>query len=72
MPHDDSTPTRLGWRISDLLALVFTLKRTRRCPQGCGVVIRFRFVSDAEAKRLTAVANDHTGRHQWRPVGEAR
>lgn len=71
MTHNDTTAP-IGHRIADLLALIFTLKRTRRCPQGCGVVIRFRCVSDAEAKRLTTVATDHAGRHQWRPIGEAQ
>ena len=71
MPHND-TAARIGRRLADLLILVFTLKRTRRCPQNCGMTVRFRFVSDAEAKRWTAVAADHAGRHQWRPNGGTR
>ncbi|WP_432017682.1 hypothetical protein [Streptomyces hydrogenans] len=49
-------------RVADTFALILRGLRTRRCPvPGCGVVIRFRAVSKAEEKRLTARAHDHAG-----------
>ncbi|MGW6569984.1 hypothetical protein [Streptomyces sp. NPDC054975] len=60
------TPKPLTARASDAFALIVRGMQTRRCPvPGCGVLIRFRAVSDAEEKRLTAQATDHTS-HQTR------
>lgn len=68
----DGAAARIKRAVSDLAFLVFLAEHTRRCPKGCGMMIRFRAVSEAEAQRWTAVANDHAGRHQWRPIGEAQ
>ncbi|WP_327132118.1 hypothetical protein OG311_14305 [Streptomyces sp. NBC_01343] len=47
-------------RLPDALAF-FTGQHTVRCPHpGCIVRIRYRGVTRAEAKRLTAQATDHT------------
>lgn len=51
-------------RIADTIARAAGLQ-TRRCPHGCGLIIRFRAVSKTEADQLTAIAADHAGRHQY-------
>jgi hypothetical protein len=56
---------RIAHRVSDFFALLVLGLHTRRCPQGCGVVIRFRVVSKTEGEQLTAVAADHAGRHRY-------
>jgi hypothetical protein len=71
MTHNDTT-ARIGRRLLDLLFLVFMAERTRRCPKGCGMMVRFRAVSKAEAQQWTAIAADHAGGHRWRPIGEAQ
>ncbi|MFF6984231.1 hypothetical protein ACFZAV_42715 [Streptomyces sp. NPDC008343] len=71
MTHND-TAARIGRRLVDLFFLVFLAQRTRRCPKGCGMRVRFRAVSNAEAQRWTDVAADHAGGHKWRPIREAR
>ncbi|MEU7551077.1 hypothetical protein AB0B01_01740 [Streptomyces sp. NPDC044571] len=53
-------PLPLADRVSDAVALI-TGKHTVRCPlPGCRVSIRYRAVTPDEAKRLTALASDHT------------
>lgn len=52
-------------QLADALARLQGMQ-TRRCPKACGLVIRYRAVSETEAKRLTAIAADHDGRHQYR------
>lgn len=63
---------RVGRGLSDLFFLVFLAQHTRRCPKGCGMFVRFRAVSEAEAQRWAAVVADHAGGHHYRPVGEAQ
>lgn len=52
-------------RLADALARLQGMQ-TRRCPEACGLVIRYRAVSEVEAKRFDAIAADHDGRHQYR------
>ncbi|WP_328927659.1 hypothetical protein OG429_25940 [Streptomyces sp. NBC_00190] len=53
-------PLPLADRIYDAIA-VLTGKHTIRCPHpGCGLHIRYRAVTPAEAKRLIDLATEHT------------
>ncbi|MFI2076245.1 hypothetical protein [Streptomyces triculaminicus] len=55
--HNDGSGVLV--RLSDAIALLSGAS-TIHCPQpGCGVRIRYRHVSPAEARRLSALATDH-------------
>jgi hypothetical protein len=62
------TAKKFGHRVADVFALVTSGMQTLRCPVGCGHMVRYRAVSAAEEKQLTAVAADHDGRHQFRTI----